>query len=300
LPYNGAGGYLLVYYVLALFAGVLITALVASNGSLAGHYGIYLASVIMHVVGLTIMSATLLFRREFPFKRFAAWMLYMGGAIGVLTTLFNNFAFGQISISAILALGLLGQSITGLLVDQYGLMGMKKHPFELRKLLGLTLIIAGIIVMIDSFELIAVLVSLAAGACIVVSRTLGARLADKSSIYISTFYNYVVGLAVSVAALLILGQADLSAALTVSLNPLIYLGGFFGAGVVLICNLTVTKVSAFYLTLLMFAGQVFSAIIFDSVVAGSFVPLILIGGLLVSAGLCLDLVLDRKKRAEGS
>jgi len=164
---------------LSLLAGLFITALIASNGGLAEYYGLWTASVIIHTVGLTAMTVVLLIRRESPFKHTATWILYTGGAIGVLTTLFNNLSFGLITISAIMALGLLGQSVTGLLVDQYGLMGMQKHPFHVRKLVGIVLVVAGIFVMIDSFVLIPVVVSFLAGICIVLSRTLNAKLAEK-------------------------------------------------------------------------------------------------------------------------
>ncbi|MCL2438127.1 MAG: DMT family transporter [Coriobacteriia bacterium] len=288
------------FYFLSLFAGLLITALIASNGGLSAHYGIYTASVIIHIVGLIAMTIVLLIRRESPFAHTAAWILYIGGGIGVLTTLFNNFAFGFITVSALLALNLLGQSVTGLLVDQFGLMGMAKHPFHVRKLAGLALVVAGIIVMIDTFILIPVLISFAAGICIVLSRTINAKLSEKSSVYVSTFYNYVVGLSLSLVALLILGQGELGtlSQLSLSLDPLIYLGGLFGAAVVLISNITVMKVSAFYLTLLMFVGQIFSAIIFDMAISQTFEPLLLAGGALVALGLIVDLLIDRKYRPQ--
>ena len=249
------------------------------------------------------MTVVLLVRRESPIKHFSgaqavAWILYLGGAIGVLTTLFNNFAYGLISISAILALGLLGQSVSGLLVDQFGLMGMPRHPFHLRKLAGIALVAAGIIIMIDSIVLIPMLLSFSAGICVVVSRTLNAKLAAKSSVYTSTFINYVVGLCVSTLALLLLGQSELAAGFSLSTNPWIYFGGLLGASVVLICNIAVPRVPAFYLTLLMFAGQVFSAVIFDMFIRGEFIPLIAIGGLLVTAGLIVDLLIDRKYRPQ--
>ncbi|MCL2403417.1 MAG: DMT family transporter [Coriobacteriia bacterium] len=288
------------FYFLSLLAGLLITALVASNGGLAEHYGIYTASVIIHLVGLFAMTIVLLIRKESPFKHTAAWVLYLGGGIGVLTTLFNNFAFGLITISALLALGLLGQSVMGLLVDQFGLMGMPKHPFHLRKLIGIVLVVAGIIVMVDSFVLIPVLISFSAGICVVLSRTLNAKLAEKSSVYTSTFFNYVIGLSLSIVALLVLGQGELAILPTLSLSPdpLIYLGGLLGASVVLICNITVARVSAFYLTLLMFVGQIFSALIFDMAISQTFEPLLLAGGLLVALGLVIDLVIDKKYRPQ--
>jgi len=294
------------FYFLSLLAGVFITALVAANGGLSAQYGIYTASVIIHIVGLVAMTTVLLVRRESPFKHKAAWFLYIGGAFGVLTTIFNNYAFEFITVTAILALSLLGQSVAGLLVDQFGLAGMKRHPFHVRKLLGILLVAAGIIVMLDLGSwasggdrfpvLLAVLLSFGSGVCVVISRTYNALLGEKSSVYVSTFFNYVTGLSLSVLVLLVLGNAELATPYTLSLDPLIYLGGLFGAAVVLICNITVQKVSAFYLTLLMFVGQVFSAIALDMVIAREVVPVLLIGGVLVVAGLVIDLMIDRKYR----
>ncbi len=52
---------------------------------------------------------------------------YIGGAVGAATTLFNNMAFGHISISAILALTLLGQSVTSFCIDSFGLSRWKSR-----------------------------------------------------------------------------------------------------------------------------------------------------------------------------
>jgi len=284
-----------VYYLLSFFAGALITAMVTSNGALASHYGIYTGVVLVHIIGLTASSLIMLLRRQSPFKQRAAFPLYLGGGIGVITVISNNIAYGIISISAIMALILLGQSILGLAVDQFGLMGMPKHPFKSSKLIGLVFIIAGIVVMIDTFNLLAVVVSIAAGFCIIVSRTLNAKLAQEANTLTSVYFNNLVGLIVSVSAFLLLGRAELAQTTTFDPNILLYLGGIMGIGVVLSCNVAVIKVPAFYLTLLMFIGQVSAAVIFDQVLAGSFNPMLLAGGLLVSCGLGINLILDNRK-----
>ncbi len=56
--------------------------------------------------------------------------MYLGGAIGVLTTLFHNLAFTKISVTSIIALSLFGQTITSLIVDKFGIFGMQKRVFE--------------------------------------------------------------------------------------------------------------------------------------------------------------------------
>ncbi|MCL2851905.1 MAG: DMT family transporter [Defluviitaleaceae bacterium] len=285
------------YYILSLLAGVLISAMVAFNGGLTEAYGVYSATVLIHVVGLAFILIILLVKRESPFIKRHAWFLYTGGAIGVLTVLFNNLAFGRISVSAILALSLFGQSICGLIVDQYGLLGMPRHPFQKRKIAGLVIVLVGSLSMITSFEAMAVIVSIATGATIVVSRTLNARLAELTSVRVSTFYNYLLGLS---AAVLIFPAAGLAELAYIELNPSpwIYLGGVLGVGVILIFNTTVTKISAFYLTLLSFIGQVFAGILIDVMISRELSVHNLIGGVLVTIGLCANLVMDRRKTTQ--
>lgn len=67
-----------------------------------------------------------------------------------------------------------------------------------------------------------------------------------------------------------------------------------GLCTVLISNVIVTKVPAFYLSLLMFVGQVFTGILLDALISGSFSMQLLIGGALVAAGLSVDLMLDKR------
>ena len=283
------------YYFLSLLCGILISVTVVQNGGLAQLYGVHSSSVIIHITGLIVIAAVILIKRERPFAKRQVWYFYLGGAIGVLTVACNNLAFGRISVSAILALILVGQSVMGLAIDQYGLLGMPKHPFNKQRIIGLLITIVGIIVMIDRFDVLAVTLSFVAGITIVVSRTLNARLAELSSIRISTLFNYIVGLIVSAAVFIILGNNEaIYTDFTVSADFYIYFGGALGVCLILISNMIVTKVPAFYLSLLMFIGQVFTGIILDALITRSFSVQILLGGVLVSAGLCTDIVLSRK------
>ncbi|MCL2222603.1 MAG: DMT family transporter [Oscillospiraceae bacterium] len=286
------------FYLLSLLMGVLISVMVAFNGGLTERYGLYSATVIIHIVGLLIITAIVWMKREKFFPKRFPWYLYLGGAIGVLTTVFNNFAFGRISVSAILALGLLGQSITGLAVDHNGLFGMKKYPLTKDKLLGLALIIAGIASMTTSFEAAAVIVSFIAGVNIVLSRTLNARLADLTSVRVSSFYNYFVGLFVAIIAFLLLGGNEFAPGGAVPIqNWYIYLGGALGLAIVLLANILVVKVSAFYLTLFVFIGQVFSGVLIDMAITQTVSTRNILGGILVTAGLCVNLLIDRKRQS---
>jgi transporter family-2 protein len=193
------------YPLLSLLCGIIVAIMVVFNGDLSNHYGLYTSNVFIHASGLVLITAAALLNRENPFAKNQKWYLYLGGVMGILTIIFNNFAYARISVSAILALTLLGQSVTGLIVDQTGWMGAPRRPFNKFRILSLLLITAGIAAMVDRFELLALLFSLATGVNIVVSRTINARLADRTSVCVSTFFNYVFGLLFSIPVLLILG-----------------------------------------------------------------------------------------------
>ena len=105
------------YYLISLIIGILVAIMIAVNGGLTTLYGVYAATVIIHIVGLILIGGLILARRERPFARPQPWYLYIGGVIGVVTTVCVNYAFGKISLSAILAIGLFGQSLAGVLVD---------------------------------------------------------------------------------------------------------------------------------------------------------------------------------------
>ena len=86
-------------------------------------------------------------QRLFPGVQNPAWM-YLGGVIGILTTLFNNFAFGKISMTGLVALSLFGETVTALTIDVTGLFGMQKRRMKPRVLVGLVFSLAGILLML--------------------------------------------------------------------------------------------------------------------------------------------------------
>ena len=134
----------MVHYWGSVLTGVLICVMIAFNGGLSDFSGVYPATVLIHIVGLLTILPVLLIAREplMPRKRIAP-ALYLGGVYGMLTTIFNNISFATLSVSALLALGLLGQSITSAAIDQFGLFGCPKVPFEPRKIAGLLLVALG-------------------------------------------------------------------------------------------------------------------------------------------------------------
>jgi len=284
------------YYLASLFIGILVAVMITVNGGLTAVYGVYAATVIIHIAGLILIGGIILFRREKPFQKRLPWYLYIGGVLGVATTASTNFAFGKISVSAILALGLFGMSVAGVLVDQFGLFGMRKHPFRAYQLPGILLVLGGILWMMGGdFVFWPVLAVFLSGALLVVSRSYNARLADETSVYVSTFFNYICGLCTAIPVFLLFGRNDpVWAGLTLAPHWWSYIGGMIGVVTVWLSNVVVVKISQLYITLLMFVGQVFTGVLLDALIDGAFSTANIIGGVLVALGLALNLLLERR------
>jgi len=140
-----------------------------------------------------------------------------------------------------------------------------------------------------------VIISVLAGATIVTARTLNSILASKIGVYQSTFWNYVVGLIFSLIFLLASKEFLHVSEIEYAKIPIwAYTGGLIGVIVVILSNYIVMKISAFYLTLLLFVGQLLVAVIIDYVYLGQMSAGKTLGGILVFIGLAYNLMLDRK------
>jgi len=136
------------YNVYTGLIGVLISIMVAFNGVLANYIGNNYSSVIIHIVGLLGISFILLLNKnKMSMPKNIPLYLYSAGAIGVLTVLFSNISFNTLGASITLSLGLLGQSVSSIMIDNYGLFGMKVDKFNKKKIIGFALISLGIFIM---------------------------------------------------------------------------------------------------------------------------------------------------------
>lgn len=135
-------------YILPGLIGALIAVMVLFNGALASVTGTLASSIYIHLGGLITVILVMIFTKQrIPKLRGLPLWLFTGGAIGVATVLLNIVSFNALGVSLTLALGLLGQSISALIVDHYGFLGISKKPFQLKKLMPLLLIVAGISLM---------------------------------------------------------------------------------------------------------------------------------------------------------
>jgi transporter family-2 protein len=142
--------------------------------------------------------------------------------------------------------------------------------------------------------IIAIVVAIFAGTCIVIARNINSILAEKKGLLTSTFFNYVTGFSLSVLFLLISSESIKQSYASLGTVPLwAYLGGLVGVAVVAISSIVTSKTSAFYMSLIIFVGQLFTGIIIDYFALGILSIGKVIGGLLVVVGLIYNLYVDK-------
>jgi len=287
------------YKALCLLSGVLLALVIVLNGSLTGFYGAYIATVIVHIVGTSVAYLAMKAAKQ-PWRaesKLPLWM-YSGGMIGILTTIFQSLAFGQLGVTTVMALCLFGQTATALVVDGFGLLGMEKQAVNRGMLMGVAVSMCGVVYMLvgsGEVKVYAMLMAVASGVSGVVSRLANAQLSAQTSALGSSFTNHWVGLVGSVILLLVM-QPDFVGDLQVPDVPLwAYVGGACGVLMVMLWNVAGLKVSAFELTLLSFIGQVFAGIALDLLLGDGFSREIFIGGSFVVAGVLLNMFANRKK-----
>ncbi|MBD7912113.1 MULTISPECIES: DMT family transporter [Clostridium] len=136
------------YNIYSIIIGALIGLMTSLNGILSTYTGNYISSVLIHFVGLIGVVAILIFTKtKLTFDKTLPLTLYSAGVIGVFTVLFNNYTFVPIGASLTMALGLLGQTLSSIIIDNFGLLGVKVNKFNKKKIIGLVIISIGIIIM---------------------------------------------------------------------------------------------------------------------------------------------------------
>ena len=136
-------------FILAILAGTIVTIKNVFNGQLSNQVGVYLSTVIIHLVGLfTLIIIIIIKKQKISFQNHIPLILYTGGMIGVFTVLFNVMSISTIGAALVTALGLLGQMLTSLVLEYKGWLGAKKRTLTFQKVISLVLVMIGIGVMI--------------------------------------------------------------------------------------------------------------------------------------------------------
>lgn len=136
------------YNALSMIIGGIIAFMIYFNGILASSIGNYTSNVIIHSIGLILVLTILIIKRwKINFVKGIPSLLYTGGAIGICNVVFANIGINEIGATLTIALGLLGQVLSSLIIDHFGLLSVKQIKFNRKKIIGISLMLIGIVIM---------------------------------------------------------------------------------------------------------------------------------------------------------
>ncbi|BCN29452.1 DMT family transporter [Anaeromicropila herbilytica] len=137
------------------------------------------------------------------------------------------------------------------------------------------------------------------GITIVLARIINSKLAEKIGTLQGTLINYIVGLIVSILCFFVSKESSLITISRYHSVPIwAYFGGIVGVITILSSNYITPRISSFYLTLLIFIGQLFVGIAIDYFILQELSLGKLIGGIFVVLGLSYILWVDKKEALE--
>ncbi len=142
----------LFWQLIALISGFCMAIQPAINGHLGvGISSSVQAALISFFIGTALLILINIILGELPnikhvFTEKAPWWFYLGGFLGALYVFFSIILTPEIGAGAFVILGLIGQMIISLLIDNFGLLGSKKRKVSMIQIIGLMVILAGAVI----------------------------------------------------------------------------------------------------------------------------------------------------------
>lgn len=136
-------------YVLGIVAGFGLSVQVGMNAQLRRTlHNANSAALISFLVGtLGLIALLMVTRAEIPSRGTLAsvphWA-WFGGLFGAFYVAISTVVAAQLGTTSLLALALLGQLATALVIDHFGWLGLPEHPITLIRLAGVGLLGAGV------------------------------------------------------------------------------------------------------------------------------------------------------------
>jgi len=136
------------FYILPIVAGVAISIQSGINAQLrSAIQHPLLAAFISFIVGTFALGILLFFSKQSTpgMSVYAGieWYKFIGGILGAFIVFVALTSVQEIGAANMFVLMVAGQLITALLMDHFGVLGMRENPISVQKLLGILLVIAG-------------------------------------------------------------------------------------------------------------------------------------------------------------
>ena len=134
--------------IFALTAGVLISIQGAMNSSINSKIGNLETVLLAHLLGLAAAIIAVIAFGNGDFRKIneVKPIYLIAGPLGVLIVYGVIHSISILGASLSMALVLVAQLLIAVLIDNFGLFGLKKIPFDITKFIGIAVMILGIII----------------------------------------------------------------------------------------------------------------------------------------------------------
>lgn len=135
------------FFFLLMFAGGIAVAVQPSiNGRLAQRVGVLESSCVSFAIGTAVLLALVLAGGRAANMRGVAaaeWWELTGGIYGAFFVTLTILAVPRIGTTSAMAATIAAQLMAGLLLDHFGLFGFRTIPLDLKRALGVALLLLG-------------------------------------------------------------------------------------------------------------------------------------------------------------
>jgi len=135
----------LTLFILMVLGGACVAIQPSINARLAQKIGLVESATVSFLVGSAALLVLALIAGRGDFRSLSqarSWEL-TGGLYGAFFVTMTILAVPRIGTTATLALTIAAQLTAGLLMDHYGVLGMRGIPLDFRRLLGVALLLLG-------------------------------------------------------------------------------------------------------------------------------------------------------------
>lgn len=139
----------MINYLLTVFVGLLGGIAVGIQSPIAGAMGQRIggtaSSVIVHLSGLIFSMVLLLVKGGERIRDWRTLPIYMLGAgiFGLILYQTINVTFPRLGGTMMVALIIIGQLVTGIVVDHFGWLGVATRPIDATRILGIGILLIG-------------------------------------------------------------------------------------------------------------------------------------------------------------
>lgn len=203
--------------------------------------------------------------RKISARELPGWLL-LGGAFGGFLVMSQGVAAGLLGVSLFTVAVVLGQSVSGLVIDSKGLFALQKRPLSKSRILGAFLVVLGLVLILeqpDTSVLGYVVLPLISGFGLGFQQAINGKVRiETESAIAATFINFGTG-TIFLLALRIFTLPASNSAPTWPTEWWLYTGGLVGVTFIAVQVIVVSKLGVLGLGVLLGTGQLLGSVALD-------------------------------------